>query len=219
MKTVLLALLMLLLGACAALNPDDIPGTQMAENALNSTQIAALSVTAAAEQATHIAEVDALVTEAALVNGVNNQLLGTLQAVITPTPVLVQDDSVELGSLPENVQGSRLYVGTGVTDAIDEDGCITVRRTSFDPGVQRIYATLVIYNITVDTVIAIEWYRGDTLVFSDSWVSTEDNSLLCLWFDIDPSRVEFLPGEWRAIAYADNFPAINAMVFTINGGE
>jgi exosortase/archaeosortase len=209
--------LSLLLSACAAFERTDIPGTQIAENIIYGTEVSSLGLTAIAEQATHIAEIDVLMTEVAVVNGVNTQLLGTLQAIITPTPVLIEDDSVELASLPSSVQGSRLYVGTGVTDAVDSNGCITRRRISFDPGVQIIYATLVIYNLTVDTVIAVEWYRGDSLIFSDSWVSTENNPLLCLWFELNPGRVQLLPGEWRVLAYADGFPAINPMVFIING--
>lgn len=203
------------LGACAALERTDIAGTQIAENVAHETEVAAIAATALGEQATHIAQVNALVTEAALVNAVNAQLLGTLEAIITPTPVLIQDDSVELASLPSSVQGSRLYVGTGVTDAVDNTGCITQRRISFNNGVQRIYATLVIYNLTVDTVVSIEWYREQELVFSESWVAPNNESLLCLWFDITTAEAQLLPGEWRAMAYADGFPAINPMNFFI----
>jgi len=207
-----------LLTACGAFERTDIPGTQIAENIALSTEVVAIHQTAVGEQATHTAQTEALINEAALVNGVNSQLLGTLQAVVTPTVVLIQDNSIEFSSLPESVQGNRLYVGTGVSDSVDGNGCITTQRLSFDPGVQRIYATLVLYNVTVNTNITINWFRNGELVFSDSWVATQDASQMCLWFDIDPSRVQFLSGEWRVIANADGSPAIDAMGFTINGG-
>ena len=216
-KHSLIALLMLILSACSALERTDIPGTQIAENIGFSTEVAALSQTAVGEQATHSAETDALINEAALVNAVNNQLLGTLQAVVTPTMVLIQDDSVELASLPSNVRGSRLYVGTGITGIIDNDGCITARTISFDPGIPRIYATMVVYNITAETTMTVEWFRGDELAFSDSWQATQDDAKICVWFDLDPNRVQLLPGEWVVRAYVDGFPVINPMTFIVNG--
>lgn len=218
LKYALIGLSCILLSACAALERTDIPGTQIAENSAFSTEVVALAQTAIGEQATHSAQTDALITEAAVVNGVNNQLLGTLQAIVTPTVVLVQDDSVELGSLPDNVQGSRLYVGTGVTESVDSNGCITTRRTSFDPGIQQIYATLVLYNTIAQTTITVEWYRDEELVYSDSWSTTQDSTQICVWFDITPSSVQLLPGQWRVMAYNAGLPIINAMTFTINGG-
>lgn len=217
LKIPLMILVILGLTACGALQREDIGGTQIAENIAYSTEIVAIDGTSVSEQATHIADVEMFMTEAARVNSVNRQLLGTLEAIITPTPVLVEDSSVEFSSLPSDSQGARLYLGTGMTDAVDENGCVTTPRTNFDPGVQRIYATMIIYNLTVDTVMGIEWYWENQLIFSDSWVSDIDSPLHCLWFELDPARVDLVSGEWRALGYADNFPAINAMPFVING--
>lgn len=213
----LLITLMLLLSACAAFERADIPGTQVAENTAYQTEIAALAVTAVQEQATTAAEVAAAATESAALFGVNRQLVGTLQAVVTPTLVLTEDDSVELGSLPSNVLANRLYVATGMTDAVDASGCITVRRLEFTPN-QRMYATLVIYNITAGTNMTIEWSREDELVYSDSWTAPDNSAYQCFWFSLDSGRARIDPGRWRVIVYADGFPVILPLDFTVTGG-
>jgi hypothetical protein len=213
----LLLALTLILSACRAFEQVDIPGTQVSENTAYQTEIAALAVTAVQEQATTAAEVAAAATESAALFGVNRQLVGTLQAVVTPTLVLIEDDSIELASLPSSVQGITLYAATGMTDAVDSSGCITVRRLEFSPG-QRMYATIVLYNIAAGTNMTIEWSRDGELVYSDGWTAPENSSYQCLWFSLDSSRARIDPGRWRVLVYADGFPAINPLDFTVTGG-
>lgn len=119
------AVLVTCLVGCATLQQTDFPATQVAENVAYATEIAALGAVMQGEEATHVAQIAQVATEAAVVGGVNAQLLGTLQAVVTPTRVLVQDSSLDLASLPSDVSGGILFAGTGLAYGVrPNDGCI-----------------------------------------------------------------------------------------------
>lgn len=208
--------LLLLSGACAALETNDIPGTQIAENRAYQTEIARLDATATHEQATHAAIFGAQATEAAEINGVNRQLLGTLQAIVTPTPVLIEDSSIEFSSLPSNVLGNTLVASTGTAQSIrGSDGCIDVRQSVFSSS-EQIFATMVAYNLIGNTRVTAEWkYRGQA-VFVEDWRAPRDLTQTCLWFSLDSSKTPLLPGEWAVTIYTDGFYA-TAMNFEIIG--
>src|SRR5690606_3624306 len=74
------------LSACAALNRADTPATLIAENAAYATEIVALDAAATQETSDSSLRAAELATSAAHTNGVNAQLVGTLQVVVTPTP-------------------------------------------------------------------------------------------------------------------------------------
>lgn len=208
--------LLLLSSACAALETNDIPGTHIAQNSAYQTEIARLSATVVQEQATHAAISGAQATEAAEINGVNRQLLGTLQAIVTPTPVLVEDSSIEFSSLPANVQGNTIVASTGTARSIrGSDGCIDVRQSVFASN-EQIFATMVAYNLIGNTRVTAEWkYRGQP-VFVEDWRAPRDLSQTCVWFSLDSSKAPLLPGEWAVTIYTDGFYAA-AMNFEIVG--
>jgi hypothetical protein len=212
------ALAVCLMG-CAALQQTDLPATHVAENNAYATEMAGLNVAMQGEQATHDAQIALAATEAAVVSGVNGQLLGTLQAVVTPTRVLVQDASLDLASLPSNVSGSILFGGTGLAYGIrDADGCIDGSpETVFSPSTPAIYATLVSYNLMGNTRMTASWkYRGTT-IYEEDWRARDDATQACIWFKLTPDKAAFTPGDWTVTIWSDGFLAVDAMEFTISG--
>jgi hypothetical protein len=205
---------------CAALQQTDTPATHVAENNAYATEMASLNDAILREQATHDAQVALAATEAAVVSGVNGQLLGTLQAVVTPTRVLVEDSSIDLASLPSNVSSGILFGGTGLANGIrDADGCIDGSpQTVFSPDTPVIYATLVSYNLMGNTRMTAQWkYRGTTM-FEEDWRAQNDAAQACIWFELTPDKAAFTPGEWTVTIWSDGFLAVDAMEFRIGGG-
>src|SRR5690606_3257607 len=106
------------LPACAALNQADVPATVAAQNAALATEIVMLDEMAATESVDSAARAAELATQAALVNGINAQLVGTLQVVVTPTPPLQADSFDPMAPSGPGEVGQRLYVNSGVSTEV-----------------------------------------------------------------------------------------------------
>lgn len=207
--------------SCAVLSQADTPATLAAENAALATEIAVLDAASTLESAEAGVRIAELATGAAHVNGVNAQLVGTLQLVVTPTPRL--EGSAFDPSVPPNPDdvNQRLYVNTGVSTEIrSSDGCVVNPRDQFSPFEQRLYATFVAFNLKAGTLFRIEWWWTTTqqLMFSDSWTADSDYGELCVWFYVTQDDVVFQPGSWQARLFVDDAQMTSPQRFEIVSG-
>lgn len=209
------------LPACAALNQADMPATVAAQNAALATEIVTLDETAASESIDSAARAAELATQAARINGINAQLVGTLQVVVTPTPQLQADAFDPLTPSAPGEVGQRLYVNSGIsTEVRSSDGCVVDPREQFNPLVPRLYATFVAFNLTAGTLFRVEWWwtTNQQMMFSDSWTADQDYEELCVWFYVTQDDVTFEPGTWQARLFVDEVQMTSPQRFEIVPG-
>lgn len=218
-RAAMLCVLLISLTSCAALNQADTPATLVAQSEAYGTEVALLDAAATQENADSTVRVAKLATDAAQINGVNAQLVGTLQVVVTPTPQL--EGSAFDPSTPFAPGGQRLYVNTGVSTAVrSSDGCVVNPREQFSPFEPRLYATFIAYNLQPGTVFRLEWWWTTTqrLKFSDSWTSDGQYDELCIWFYITQDDVTLDPGTWQARMFVDEVQMTSPQSFEIVPG-
>lgn len=222
LKLLVLTLLALaVLPACDALNQADVPATVAAQNAALATEIVMLDELAAAEDLDSASRAAELATAAAHVNGINAQLVGTLQVVVTPTPQLQADAFDPMTPSAPGEVGQRLYVNSGVsTEVRSSDGCVVDPREQFSPFVPRLYATFVAFNLKAGTLFRLEWWWTTTqqMMFSDSWTADQDYNELCVWFYVTQDDVTFEPGTWQARLFVDEVQMTSPQRFEIVPG-
>ena len=209
------------LPACDALNQADIPATIAAQNVALATEMVMLDEMSAAESLDSSARAAELATAAAQVNGINAQLVGTLQVVVTPTPQLQADAFDPLTPSAPGEVGQRLYVNSGLsTEVRSSDGCVIDPREQFNPFVPRLYATFVAFNLTAGTLFRVEWWWTTTqqLMFSDSWTADQNYDELCVWFYVTQDDVTFEPGTWQARLFVDEVQMTSPQRFEIVSG-
>lgn len=219
--TIFVLTALVMLPACGALNQADIPATVAAQNVAFATEIVMLDEMSAAENDAAAARIAELATSAAAVNGINAQLVSTLQVVVTPTIQLQADAFDPLTPPAPGEVGQRLYVNSGVsTEVRSSDGCVVNPQSQFSPLVSRIYATFVAFNLTPDTLFRVEWWWTTTqqMMFSDSWTSSQNYNELCLWFYITQEDVRFEPGSWQARLFVDEVQMTSPQRFEIVPG-
>ena len=212
---------MVTLPACEALNQADLPATMAAQNVAFATEIVSLDEIAVTENAASSVRAAELATAAAQVNGVNAQLVGTLQVVVTPTPQLQADAFDPLTPAAPGEVGQRLYVNSGIsTEVRSSDGCVVDPREQFGPLVPRLYATFVAFNLTAGTLFRVEWWWTTTqqLMFSDSWTADQNYDELCVWFYVTQDDVTFEPGTWQARLFVDEVQMTSPQRFEIVPG-
>lgn len=217
-----LGVLMILLltaavASCQAFDRVDLYGTAQAENAAFDDEIS--TMTAVAQEARFVAAgtLEAGETAVARVNGVNQQLMATLQRQVTPTPRMENQGVQELDpTLLAQFAGRRLFVKTGTSTSINPaDGCIVNPNVFFQETDTRIYGTLKVFNLNSGVRLRAEWKREGVPVWEDVWVVDRDYSEICVWFYIEPSYVAFTPGTWSVEMFADGFSLEGPMAFSI----
>lgn len=205
----------LFISGCAAFNAQDERVTLEAERIGFATEIAALAtqdVVERTESAQLAAESDATL---AVMNGINQQLVATLQRVITPTPPL---DSVQQisGTQAAQFEGRRLFVKTGVSEQVNpQDGCVEGAALTFSVDSPRIYATARAFNIESGTPLMARWFYENELAYEFSFTTERGYDDWCFWFDITPDLVEFKAGSWAVRLYADGFQLEDPIPFTL----
>lgn len=238
LRAVLLALALLIISACSALEAPD-PAATLQANRLAYEAEATSIAQAAQAQATEI-NGTAVAAETIVAQGdlVNQQLLLTLRAVIPPTQQLVNEGDVATpghvaspapggmvvatapGANPDGGQasdgGGTLFtqVRTALT-VRDSDGCADTLMDVFPADVQRIYITTRALNIRAGTVMRVQWtYEGDP-AFSESFTVGQDDDDFCLWFYIEPMSIALSPGNWTVQLFQNEQPIDPLVSFRI----
>lgn len=212
---------MLLLVGCQALGGGaDVQGTLVAGDTIYATRAADLARQSITSQTQVAATVVAVETESAAYRSVNDQLLATLSAGSTPTPALM------VGQANPNTGGEvrfgdtdRLFIKTGVSAAVDGNGCAVDPATSFSSDVTRLFATFRAFNVAGGTPMRADWFYEGELRIRDDWRVPSGVREACLWFDLDTSRTEFTTGQWQVALYVDDemFQLEDRMAFFITG--
>ncbi len=212
-----LVFFLLAISSCQTLNQPDAQGTLQAERmdyVAEATTLAERATSGAVEvQATALA----VNTRVAQVQAVNQVLLATVRA---GDPLEVSGGLVaNTIATPSNLQaGQRWFVKTGVSSSVRQsDGCVENAQLRFDSMVERLYATLKVFNIEAGVNMSVAWFHEGEPMWQDRWTVDRGASELCIWFDVTRANVEFLPGNWSVFMYADGFQLEDAMTFTIAG--
>lgn len=225
-RLVIYLLVIVLVSACGALQPEDDVATMSAASINYQTEAVQLGLTGNFERANSESTVVIHQTEIAVINGINQRLLATLSVRVTPTPPLAgqsePDDNGLLPNMPNMPSGGSAiplnvpYIATGVSTSVREsDGCVENPRSAFSADELRVYATFVAYNLEQGTALSAAWYREEDQVASGAWTADADYEQLCIWFYIQqPDDVAFTPGGWSVRLYADNEQIGNTLPFT-----
>ncbi|MBZ0291128.1 MAG: hypothetical protein K8L99_01050 [Anaerolineae bacterium] len=214
MKFLWLAVLWMLLSGCQVLSPPDVPATLQSENLGYVAQATEIAQRATSEAEDVRMTAEAAGTQAAEIQMVNRVLLATVRArdPLDSGSVVVNTIATPVGLDPNR----RWFVKTGTSASIREsDGCVEDARVQFDASVQRIYATLIVYNITSGVQMSASWYYEGNPIREDSWVVDRNADQLCIWFDISSDVVDLAPGSWSVRLFADGAQLEEAMTFTI----
>jgi hypothetical protein len=214
---------LVMLSACQAMG-ENVDGTIQADLQRYETESAELAVTAVARRTEVAATADASGTRVAQDRNVNQQIYQTLVAGSTPTVALIAGESpaeVRQEALQHSTSGfdvgDRLFIKTGVSDQIDGSGCVVNPRSSFPASTQAIYATVRAYNVQAGTPMRAQWLREAEMVMEEHWAIDQSRSEYCLWFRLDSSQAQFIPGAWSVILTVDaeNFPLEDPTTFFI----
>ncbi|MCB9451971.1 MAG: hypothetical protein H6672_11060 [Anaerolineaceae bacterium] len=142
-------------------------------------------------------------TQVAGMSSANTQLLATVRAGETPV-IGVQEVAGLSGVQNELTPGQEYFVHTGVSMRVrDSDGCVENPIVTFPVGVQRIYATVIAYNIKANTPLAAEWSYEGNVVVTQSYNVPRTANQICLWFYIDPSDAPLDSGQWSVQLFAN----------------
>lgn len=208
-------LFMMLVTGCSAIGGEDTQGTAVAENASYLTESASINATMRADRASINITAQAAETEVAMIDGVNVQLVRTLERVVTPTPPLTGALEIDPTAAAE-FEGERLFVKTGLSSEVDPNtGCVINPRVTFNAQEDRIYATMQVFNIEAGVPLRSEWYFQGELVYDFEFSSDQFYEDWCVWFFIDPTIVDFTPGSWTVRLYGDGFQLEDALAFQI----
>ena len=211
---VLLSVLMLVVTGCEAIQGPDAPATLQAENLEILSEATAIAQSAQSDSLRVQQTADAMNAQAAAIFAENQQLLATVRA---RDPLPQMQRIIVSGVRPTNLEpGQRWFVKTGVgTSVRQSDGCIEQAQISFPDTVERLYATVLAFNIEAGVVMSVSWSREGIEVMRESWPLARGSSEIGMWFSIDRTDGEFTPGSWSATLCADGFQLEAPMSFSI----
>lgn len=202
------------LSGCQVLDPPDVPATLQTENLSYVVQATEIAQQATLEAEDVRATAQAAGTRAADIQMVNRVLLATVRAGDPDDSVSVVANTL---ATPVGLDpNQRWFVKTGVSTRVREsDGCVEDAHIRFSTEDQRIYATVVAYNINQGVRMSASWAHEGNTVHEDSWIVNRNAAHICIWFDISGDVVALTPGNWSVRLFADGFQLEEAMTFSI----
>jgi len=207
---------LLLVSGCEAFSGPDMPATFQAESRLYVAEATAIAVTAQADAQRVEVTAQAAETKIAEIQAMNAVLLATAYAGDTSQGVVVDTFATPVDLDPNR----RWFVKTGVSDRVrDSDGCVEGAHVNFPVDSTQIFATVQAFNIQAGTLMSVQWFYEGSEVWQDSWTVPQNSANLCIWFDIQPSYVEFKPGSWSVRLFADGFQLEDPMSFSMTEPE
>jgi hypothetical protein len=101
--------------------------------------------------------------------------------------------------------------------AVGADDCALNPATAFTTANNEIYIVATANNIEAGTVISTNWIANGQPIVEYDWTPDFAIEGACIWFFIDQSEVEFVPGNWQVQYAIDGVPSGSPVVFTIEG--
>lgn len=214
-RLAVLLLAVALTGGCGSLGGDDPSATLQAERLGYDAEATAIAQAIQAQATQVQGTAVAAETYVAQTDGVNQQLVATLRAVIPPTEQIASGGMG--GGTPQAIlEGERWFVKTGTSTSVrDSDGCIVDPTQTFSSDASRIYAAFEAHNIEAGVRLSAEWSYEGRPVWTEGFDLERGATFICLWFFIDSSEVEMTPGTWSVQLFADGFRLESPMPFTI----
>lgn len=137
----------------------------------------------------------------------------TVPGVTLNAPQPIATTVIQATSDPNGLRFGSLVTATGAGD----DGCGTGITSTFGMDVSEIYVILPVFNITANqSTFSARWQRdgepvGPVYDFSPDFDADE----LCIWFFVDETDFEFLPGQYTVTIDVNGQPATNPVPFII----
>jgi hypothetical protein len=133
---------------------------------------------------------------------------------------------VNPGELSVSTQPPNLITPTGINQFTqigtaaqvrESDGCASGLQSEFSSNSPAIYITARVLNAVAGATVGAEWiYEGNVIFQSSSYSIPEDDDDFCLWFYIEPTDVQFTPGNWLARFTLNGTAVEPTASFTIN---
>ncbi len=213
MKLFWILCVILVMSGCNTLSQADVGATMTVSSDMLATQAAMVNSTALARRTEVISTV--AVNEAQLANlqNINAQLAATLVSSASPTPglrvgsaPLPDDQSTGDMMMSDNSDSSTVidrgsFQITGVTDRVDDDGCVAGQTNTFSSSTPQLYVTMTAFDLPESSFLRVEWYWEGELRIFDSWMTPRYFDGACLWFILDQNRTSFTPGQWTVRLY------------------
>lgn len=207
---------LLLTTGCEAFNRPDVPATFQAESLAYVAEATAIAQTAQVNARNVELTAQAAETKVAEILVMNTVLLATVRAGDPVREVVADTIATPVGLDPNR----RWFVKTGTSERVRaSDGCVEDPHINFSVDARQIYATVRAFNIQSGTLMSAQWYYEGNEVWRDSWTVPQNSSDLCIWFDIQPSYIEFRPGNWSVRLFADGFQLEDPMAFALTASD
>jgi len=128
-----------------------------------------------------------------------------LALLFTPTPlpdVLANPDAPRLEN-PVTALG------------VGQDDCAVNITAQFAPTTAEIYVVATAVNIASGTRLTSRWLFGGEQQAAFSFTPDFDIERACIWFFVDQSDFEFVPGQWSVVLDINGQAAIDPLTFNI----
>lgn len=132
--------------------------------------------------------------------------------VVTPFSLLLTPTSEFLPADPDAP-----HLENPVTAAaVDSDDCAINITSQFETTSAEIYIVAEAVNAPAGTIIEARWFReGESIGPIYSFAPDFDIERACIWFFVDPTDFEFLPGVYAVDLVLNGEPASPSIAFTI----
>ena len=206
----------LLMVGCQVIDPPDPVATLNAENSTILEEATAIAQAAEDDRMRIESTAADTLTQVAEMSSQNQVLLATVRASDPVGPRVVAQTDTQ----PVLTPGQRWFSKTGVAAQINEaDGCVVGAQIRFSQDTPVIYATMRVFNIESGVQLSAVWAHEGTEMHRESFVLNRGASEICIWFSLESSVIDLLPGNWTVQLYADGARLEQPMQFTVEAGE
>ena len=127
--------------------------------------------------------------------------------VLAPaTPGAAVTDSVSAGT-PGAPSGSASLTNIVTAEQVGSDDCAARTTTTFSTATQDIYVVATASGLTPQDKVTSRWSANGSEVISYDWSPNFNIERACIWFFIDQSEVDFVPGDWQVQLEINGSPA------------
>lgn len=205
------------LAGCGVLAGPDTAATLQADNQQMVAEATAIAAAAVDDRAVVRQTSEAAMTRAAEIYAENLRLRGTVEAGA--------DAGVSVGintdlRRPDITPGQPWYVLTGLAAFVDPTtGCVQSPQIAFSADTPVIYMTFVAYDARAATALDVSWEYEATVIHQESGTVPNSSSEQCLWFSLEATTADLLPGNWIVRLVVDGVQIGTPMSFTIREAD
>ena len=135
--------------------------------------------------------------------------------VLAPaTPGAAVTEAVSAGT-PGAPTGGASLTNVVTAENVGSDDCATRMTTTFSTATQDIYVVATASGLTPQDRVTSRWFANGSEVISYDWSPNFNIDRACIWFFIDQSEVDFVPGDWQVQLEMNGSPVGQPVSFGI----